>query len=98
MPQFYLPGPLECQKPTNLTPEASHHLRVRRVQVGAFVPVFDGKGQIANGGAPFFQRNNGSSSSIRYPHRHPPRDPRRHHAGPRTCRRRQNGLDCRKSR
>jgi 16S rRNA (uracil1498-N3)-methyltransferase len=49
MPQFYLPGPWESQKPITLTPEVAHHLRVRRVQVGEFFPVFDGKGQIAKG-------------------------------------------------
>ena len=47
MPQFYLPGPWESQKPTALTPEVAHHLRVRRVQAGESFPVFDGKGQIA---------------------------------------------------
>ncbi|MBU3613774.1 16S rRNA (uracil(1498)-N(3))-methyltransferase [Polynucleobacter sp. Latsch14-2] len=47
MPQFYLPGPWEIQKPTPLTPEVAHHLRVRRVQLGASFPVFDGKGQVA---------------------------------------------------
>ena len=49
MPQFYLPGPWESQKPTTLTPEVAHHLRVRRVQVGESFPVFDGKGQVAQG-------------------------------------------------
>jgi 16S rRNA (uracil1498-N3)-methyltransferase len=49
MPQFYLPGPWESQKPTALTPEVAHHLRVRRIQVGEFFPVFDGKGQVAKG-------------------------------------------------
>jgi len=47
MPQFYLPGPWESQKPTNLTPEVAHHLRVRRIQTGESFPVFDGKGQVA---------------------------------------------------
>ena len=47
MPQFYLPSPWESQKPTSLTPEAAHHLRVRRIQIGEFFPVFDGKGQVA---------------------------------------------------
>jgi len=47
MPQFYLPGPWESQKPTLLTSEVCHHLRVRRVQVGESFPIFDGKGQIA---------------------------------------------------
>lgn len=47
MPQFYLPGPWESQKPNTLTPELAHHLRVRRIQVGEFFPIFDGKGQIA---------------------------------------------------
>jgi 16S rRNA (uracil1498-N3)-methyltransferase len=47
MPQFYLPGPWESQKPTLLTPEVAHHLRVRRIQVGESFPVFDGKGQVA---------------------------------------------------
>ena len=49
MPQFYLPGPWESQKPTNLTPEVAHHLRVRRIQIGESFPVFDGKGQVAKG-------------------------------------------------
>ena len=49
MPQFYLPGPWESQKPTALPPEVAHHLRVRRVQTGEFFPVFDGKGQVAKG-------------------------------------------------
>ena len=47
MPQFYLPGPWESQKPTTLTPEVAHHLRVRRVQTGESFPIFDGKGQVA---------------------------------------------------
>ncbi len=47
MPQFYLPGPWETQKPNPLTPELVHHLRVRRIQVGEFFPIFDGKGQVA---------------------------------------------------
>ncbi len=47
MPQFYLPGPWESQKPTPLTPEVAHHLRVRRVQAGESFPIFDGKGQVA---------------------------------------------------
>ena len=47
MPQFYLPGPWESQKPTPLTPEVAHHLRVRRVQTGEAFPIFDGKGQVA---------------------------------------------------
>jgi len=47
MPQFYLPGPWVSQKPTPLTPELTHHLRVRRIQPGEFFPVFDGKGQVA---------------------------------------------------
>ena len=47
MPQFYLPGPWETQKPNILPPELAHHLRVRRIQVGEFFPIFDGKGQIA---------------------------------------------------
>jgi 16S rRNA (uracil1498-N3)-methyltransferase len=47
MPQFYLPAPWESQKPTALTPELAHHLRVRRIQTGEFFPVFDGKGQVA---------------------------------------------------
>jgi 16S rRNA (uracil1498-N3)-methyltransferase len=49
MPQFYLPGPWESQKPFTLTPEVAHHLRVRRIQAGEFFPVFDGKGQVAQG-------------------------------------------------
>ena len=47
MPQFYLPGPWESQKPNLLTPELAHHLRVRRIQVGEFFPIFDGNGRIA---------------------------------------------------
>jgi 16S rRNA (uracil1498-N3)-methyltransferase len=47
MPQFYLPGPWESEKPSPLTPEVAHHLRVRRLQVGECFPVFDGKGQVA---------------------------------------------------
>ena len=47
MPQFYLPGPWQTQKPNALTPELAHHLRVRRIQVGEFFPIFDGKGQVA---------------------------------------------------
>ena len=47
MPQFYLPGPWESQKPTTLTAEVTHHLRVRRIQTGETFPVFDGKGQVA---------------------------------------------------
>ena len=47
MPQFYLPGPWESQKPTPLTAEVAHHLRVRRIQTGESFPVFDGKGQVA---------------------------------------------------
>ena len=47
MPQFYLPGPWESQKPTPLTPEVAHHLRVRRIQTGEIFPVFDGNGQVA---------------------------------------------------
>ena len=47
MPQFYLPGPWESQKPTALTAEVTHHLRVRRIQTGETFPVFDGKGQVA---------------------------------------------------
>jgi 16S rRNA (uracil1498-N3)-methyltransferase len=46
MPQFYLPGPWESQKPNTLTPEVAHHLRVRRVQIGETFPVFDGNGLI----------------------------------------------------
>ena len=47
MPQFYLPGPWESQKPAILTPELVHHLRVRRIQIGESFPLFDGKGQVA---------------------------------------------------
>jgi 16S rRNA (uracil1498-N3)-methyltransferase len=47
MPQFYLPGPWESEKPTTLTTEVAHHLRVRRIQPGEFFPIFDGKGQVA---------------------------------------------------
>ena len=47
MPQFYLPGPWETEKPNPLTPELAHHLRVRRIQIGEFFPIFDGKGQVA---------------------------------------------------
>jgi len=48
MPQFYLPGPWDSQKPNNLTPELAHHLRVRRIQIGETFPIFDGNGQIAH--------------------------------------------------
>ncbi len=48
MPQFYLPGPWETQKPTALTSELAHHLRVRRIQAGEIFPVFDGNGHVAN--------------------------------------------------
>jgi 16S rRNA (uracil1498-N3)-methyltransferase len=47
MPQFYLPSPWESQKSTPLTTEVAHHLRVRRIQIGEFFPVFDGKGRVA---------------------------------------------------
>jgi 16S rRNA (uracil1498-N3)-methyltransferase len=47
MPQFYLPGPWESEKPTTLTAEVAHHLRVRRIQTGEFFPVFNGKGKVA---------------------------------------------------
>jgi len=47
MPQFYLPGPWESQKPTTLTAEVAHHLRVRRIQAGESFPIFDGNGQVA---------------------------------------------------
>ena len=46
MPQFYLPGPWDSEKPNTLTPEVAHHLRVRRVQIGETFPVFNGNGQI----------------------------------------------------
>ena len=46
MPQFYLPGPWDSEKPNTLTPELAHHLRVRRVQIGETFPIFDGNGQI----------------------------------------------------
>ena len=46
MPQFYLPGPWDSQKPNTLTPDLAHHLRVRRIQIGETFPIFDGKGQI----------------------------------------------------
>jgi 16S rRNA (uracil1498-N3)-methyltransferase len=48
MPQFYLPGPWDSQKPNILTPELAHHLRVRRIQIGETFPIFDGNGQIAH--------------------------------------------------
>ncbi|QWD64282.1 16S rRNA (uracil(1498)-N(3))-methyltransferase [Polynucleobacter sp. MWH-UH2A] len=47
MPQFYLPGPWDSEKPTPLTPEVAHHLRVRRIELGETFPIFDGKGQVA---------------------------------------------------
>jgi len=47
MPQFYLPEPWESEKPTPLTAEVAHHLRVRRIQTGELFPVFDGKGRVA---------------------------------------------------
>jgi len=46
MPQFYLPSPWQSEKPTELTPELAHHLRVRRIPPGENFPIFDGKGQI----------------------------------------------------
>jgi 16S rRNA (uracil1498-N3)-methyltransferase len=46
MPQFYLPAPWESEKPSTLSPELAHHLRVRRIQIGETFPVFDGNGQI----------------------------------------------------
>jgi 16S rRNA (uracil1498-N3)-methyltransferase len=48
MPQFYLPGPWDSQKPNTLEQELVHHLRVRRIQVGETFPVFDGNGQIGH--------------------------------------------------
>ena len=48
MPQFYLPGPWETQKPTPLNSEVIHHLRVRRIEAGETFPVFDGQGQVAS--------------------------------------------------
>ena len=48
MPQFYLPGPWETQKPTQLNSEVVHHLRVRRIEPGEVFPVFDGRGQVAS--------------------------------------------------
>jgi len=47
MPQFYLPGPWDSEKPTPLTSEVAHHLRVRRIELGETFPIFDGKGQVA---------------------------------------------------
>ena len=47
MPQFYLPSPWQSEKPTPLTPELAHHLRVRRIAPGESFPIFDGKGQVA---------------------------------------------------
>ena len=47
MPQFYLPSPWQSEKPTELTTELAHHLRVRRIQAGEFFPIFDGNGQTA---------------------------------------------------
>ena len=47
MPQFYLPGPWDSEKPTPLTPEVAHHLRVRRIELGETFPIFDGNGQVA---------------------------------------------------
>ena len=47
MPQFYLPGPWDSEKPTPLTPEVAHHLRVRRIEPGETFPIFDGNGQVA---------------------------------------------------
>ena len=62
MPQFYLPGPWENQKPNILTPELAHHLRVRRIQVGEFFPIFDGKGQVAQ--AKLLSLNNKSGEAL----------------------------------
>ena len=47
MPQFYLPGPWDSEKPTPLTSEVAHHLRVRRIELGETFLIFDGKGQVA---------------------------------------------------
>jgi 16S rRNA (uracil1498-N3)-methyltransferase len=47
MPQFYLPGPWDSEKPIPLTPEVAHHLRVRRIEPGEAFPIFDGNGQVA---------------------------------------------------
>lgn len=47
MPQFYLPGPWDSEKPAPLTPEVAHHLRVRRIEIGGVFPIFDGEGQVA---------------------------------------------------
>jgi len=48
MPQFYLPPPWETQKPHPIPAELLHHLRVRRISEGEFIPIFDGLGQIAS--------------------------------------------------
>jgi 16S rRNA (uracil1498-N3)-methyltransferase len=46
MPQFYLPSPWQSEKPSLLTPELAHHLRVRRISPGENFPIFDGNGQV----------------------------------------------------
>jgi 16S rRNA (uracil1498-N3)-methyltransferase len=48
MPQFYLPPPWETQKPQPIPAELLHHLRVRRINEGEVIPIFDGQGQIAS--------------------------------------------------
>ncbi|CAN1504613.1 16S ribosomal RNA methyltransferase RsmE [Burkholderiaceae bacterium] len=47
MPQFYLPQPWSPKKPINMPAELAHHLRVRRIQVGETVAIFDGAGMVA---------------------------------------------------
>jgi 16S rRNA (uracil1498-N3)-methyltransferase len=47
MPQFYLPPPWISEKPLSLPTELVHHLRVRRIQTGETIPIFDGAGMVA---------------------------------------------------
>ena len=47
MPQFYLPPPWIPEKPLSLPAELVHHLRVRRIQRGETIPIFDGAGMVA---------------------------------------------------
>ena len=61
MPQFYLPGPWDSEKPTPLTPEVAHHLRVRRIELGETFPIFDGNGQVAKAKLLSLSRKGGSA-------------------------------------
>ena len=48
MPQFYLPPPWETQKPHSIPAELLHHLRVRRINEGEVIPIFDGQGHTSS--------------------------------------------------